>query len=363
VVDQFGSDLGSVTSAALTINQQSNTDLIFQNDFEDSQFADFSVLTASNTLGECKKARFDFTGNGLSDFTIVEDSGNGDVLWTVQDNDTTTVGAIQGFILGLAATDFYLDGDIDGDGIKDPIAWRNAPAGEAAFYVRRSSRPNDDVLKFVMGQTGDSPAQVGDYDGDGIEDFAVFRAPSTAGPTALIIHESSTGTLRSISMASGTASTIFSTSGFDHTGDGIADAVIQRTSPTNPGVGEHLIYDGSNGNLVNSFEFGLNFYRLAPGNYLGDNRADINLGHNINGDRNWFTRETGPGTEVGPTIFGVGNGFLLTGDYDGDGYDDYAVYNVNDFTFNIRPSSDPGTPIVVNLGSSGIYPVPNSRVQ
>ncbi len=364
VVDQFGGDTGNITSAVLTINEDNNADLIFADNFDGVSYTAFNQLAASNVLGNCKKSRFDFSGNGLADFAVAEDD-NGDILWTIQNNDTTTAGAIESFYLGKSATDFLMEGDMDGDGIKDPIVWRGSPAGEVAYYVRRSSRPNDAILKFVLGQANDMPTQIGDYDGDGIEDFALYRAPSSTGLTQIIIHESSTGTFRSIPMVAGTFNTVFSASGYDYTGDGIADAAIQRTSTTNAGIGEHLIFDGSTNILVDSYEFGNNTDLLIPGNYLGSDSADTNLGRSSSGDRNWYTRETGPGTEIGPYTLGTTGDFTLSGDYDGDGYDDYAVYDTSGTPAKIivRPSSATSTLIEVNIGISGFYPIANSRVQ
>lgn len=365
ITDLAGSDLGTVTAARLIIEEKiSLPDLIFSSGFEagEQAYAEFATLLASNLLGSCEKSRFDFTGTGLASYALVADDLAGGLDWTIQDNDRTTAGAIQTFKFGLS-NGSAMEGDIDGDGIKDPIVWVSGAAGEAAYYVRRSSRPDDRVLKFIMGQTGDAPAQLGDYDGDGIEDFALFRAPSVSGTTQLIIHESSTKSFRTINMLAGTPFTVFPTGGFDYTGDGVADIALQTTSTTTPGAGMHTIYNGVTGSVFDAFEFGNNTDLLAPGNYLGDARADINLGRNQGGVRAWYSKQSGPGTEVGPTFWGDGIDFMLSGDYDGDGLDDYAVWKSADGRFVIRPSNTPASTLEVNLGQSGNYPVANSRVQ
>lgn len=365
VRDQFSADTGSVTGAKLSISQHNSfSDLIFMSGIEANEqgFTDMPVLTASDVLGTCKKSRFDFTGTGLASYSLTTDV-NGEIQWTIQDNDGSTAGALQLFTFGKSLSDYLMDGDIDGDGIKDPVIWRYFGSLEPAYFVRRSSRPNDKIIRVLMGELGNDPIQIGDYDRDGIEDFAVFSAPSVTGPTEFSIRDSSTGLIRSFPMAEGTPSTVFVSGGYDISADGFADVIFQRTNPNVSGGGEFMIYNGANGNFFVAVPFGNNTDLINIGNTTGNDQVDINIGRNQSGDRNHYTMNGQTGVETGPIVWGLSSDFILSGDYDGDGYDDFAYWRGAEGKFVIRPSSNPGTPIEVNLGASGDYPLANSRVK
>ena len=81
--------------------------------------------------------------------------------------------------------DVPVPGDYDGDGITDIAVFR-APTG--TWYMRNSGAP---AAAVVWGGAGDMPAP-GDYDGDGKTDIAVFR-PSTG---TWYVRFASTGTGR-----------------------------------------------------------------------------------------------------------------------------------------------------------------------
>ncbi|MDH3255082.1 MAG: hypothetical protein OEM62_08835, partial [Acidobacteriota bacterium] len=90
------------------------------------------------------------------------------------------------------------------------------------------------------------------------------------------------------------------------------------------------------------------------------------VARNVAGDYEWFTRDaaTGAGTDANGTgiTHGTTNDFLLTGDWDGDGIDDHAVWRPSTGTFIIRRSSAPAPPLEFVHGVSGDYPVANSQV-
>ena len=48
----------------------------------------------------------------------------------------------------------------------------------------------------------------------------------------------------------------------------------------------------------------------------------------------------------------------MPGDYDGDGKTDFSVWRPSSGTWFIIPSSNPGTPIIQQWGTSGDIPVP-----
>lgn len=354
VADLFASDTGVVNSALLSIDPALN---MFANGFEDAAPA----TIASGVTGNCVKSFFDYTGSGLASYLVVRNTGGGPagaVTWFVKDNDGTLAGAQQNFVHGNAG-DRFIDGDFDGDGIADPTVFRSSIG---AFLVRRSSRPNDAILSIPLGQTGDDPSQVGDYDGDGISDAAVYRAGAISGaPSQTLIRLSTTGSVRTLVTGENGA---FPSGGNDFNGDGRADIAIQ--SNAGGGVARFRLFDGVTGAQFGDFNSGSPTDIVVNGNHFGSVLADITTIRGVAGDINWTTRDTATGVGQPAVVLGVSaSDFALTGDYDGDGLDDYAVWRpsgtAGQTKFIVRKSTAPAVPVEVFLGENGDYPIANSR--
>jgi hypothetical protein len=112
-------------------------------------------------------------------------------------------------------------------------AERTLPSGVpgtfAHFYILQSS--NNTVRGEQFGQTGDDPTIVGDYDGDGRADPAVFR-PATGTGTAVFYYRASTGAAGNIrGIPFGAAGDKPYPGDFD--GDGRYDASVVRNNGGN----------------------------------------------------------------------------------------------------------------------------------
>lgn len=344
IADLGVGDSGSVSSATLSV-------------LDDSIFASGN----DRTRGTCKLAQFDFTGTGRSSYLVVRNTGGGPsgaVTWYIQDNDGTTVGAQQNFVLGNA-TNYFLAGDFDGDGIYDATVW-DGTIGQ--YTVRRSSRPTDVPLVVNFGQSGDDPTHIGDYDGDGFDDFAVYRAGATTGVTShTLIHLNRGGPDRNLTTGENGA---FPAGGVDYTGDGRADMAMQANA--GGGVASFRIYDGTTGSIVKSFNFGTPVDIIVVGNHSGNALYDITAAHSSSGNIAWTTYDMGTSTGQPTVNWGSSaTDFVLSGDYDGDGLDDYAIWRTSSTPgaslFYIRPSATPASPITLNFGQGGDYPVANGR--
>lgn len=347
IADLSAGDIGAISSAVLGILD--SRDALFRSSFEPAR------------IGTCKLAWLDLTGSGRSSYVVARNTGGGPsgaVTWFVKENNVPAGGATTSFDLGVA-TDFFVTGDWDGDGISDAAVWR--AGNPAQFIVRRSSRPSR-LLTQAFGQTGDDPQHIGDYDGDGRSDFALFRTGAIAGAVSTTLLKLSGGgpdrnlvTGENGSYASG---------GVDYTGDGIADMSIQ--SSAGGGVASFRIFNGLNGALASTFNFGSPTDIIVTGNHFGNALADITTARGAGGQINWTTRDTGSG--IGQPSVALGSSasdFALAGDYDGDGIDDYAVWRpsatAGQSKFIVRPSASPATPIEIPFGNNGDYPVGNGR--
>ncbi|MEO6075612.1 MAG: proprotein convertase P-domain-containing protein [Dokdonella sp.] len=345
IADVAAGDAGNVTAATLTLTPQA--DAIFGSGFE----------VASR--GICKLARMDFTGRGRSSYVVVRNTGggpSGDVTWFVKDNNSAAGGADSSFLFGKA-TDRFLQGDWDGDGLADAAVWR--PGTPALFIIRPSSHPT--LLRtLAFGQTGDDPSITDDFDGDGLTDFAVFRAGASTGLAShTLIKLNASGAERDVTTG---VNGSFPASG-DYNGDGMADIANQESVG---GAGNFRLFNTVTGAQFSTFTQGLPTDIIIDGNYAGTFYDDITTVRAVGGVLQWTTRDSATAT-IQPTVaFGASStDFALTGDYDGDGLDDYSIWRpsatVGASKFSVRPSAAPATPIDIPMGANGDYPVGNAR--
>jgi hypothetical protein len=374
-------DEGVVSQVLLTVNYP---ELIYRTGFElfgntgasytswkfMSEFGtNQAPIRGSAVRGSCTPAQYDTDGDGWSDFVVVlPDNGDGDSEWYVRNNDGTAAGAFSSFTFG-DENRIYLMDDFDGDGADDPVVWGRFADG---FYeVRRSSRP-DQAMWVHFGTEGvvrDDPAQSGDYDGDGVADFAHFRVPvfgQPAGPARWLVATSTSGSNEVWTYETGLSGTtldFFPVAGFDANGDGIADPMLVRSDPAFPGDALWTVFDGADVAPPSEFSFGLTSDFFLPGNHAGNSQADATLRRLVGGNREHHIRDGQTGVISGPFVWGVSGYFSTPGDYDGDGVDDLAVWRPASATFAVRKSSATGDTFEVPLGFDGCVPIASSRVR
>ena len=370
LTDAFPSDTGSIGAATLTLDAPSPN--IFSNGFEPGAAA----FEANAPLGiaapaHCiNKVQADFTGDGLTDYALARANG-GSIDWVIRENlgNGNAAAMETAFTLGSAPGDFIDSLDLDGDRIADPAVWTPGPAGTARFRVRLSSR-NGAVREVVFGQTGDEPTQGGDYDGDGIDDLAVFRTPPSggpAGPLQVIYLRSSNGAIGTVATGNGVNGGQFSISGFDYTGDGLADIVVQEPDTATPGNARFRFFNALTGAQTTNFLFGLSTDFLIPGSHAGSAWADVTTSRTNAGSRDWRTRDSQTGLEAPLVTFSVTGDSRIGGDYDGDGLSDHAFFRPTatpgPIGFQVRPSTSPTTTWSVPFGQANDFAVAGSRVR
>ncbi len=96
----------------------------------------------------------DYDGDGKTDIAVVRGI-SGSYNWFVRPSSTGTISGTPTSIFGATATDFFAQGDYDGDGKTDVAIWRpSATPGASAFWALGST---SGVIGVAFGQNGDYP--------------------------------------------------------------------------------------------------------------------------------------------------------------------------------------------------------------
>ncbi len=341
-------------------------------------------LTVEGVTGPPADANADFDGDGKTDYTVAR----GTLTPLAEGNDLTATSVNRRNVSGLeerpakversetaeldpqappiywytrfsgngstlisqhgdAATDFITPEDFDGDGKDDLTVWTEGAATVANFKIFQSSTNTLRVETF--GQTGDDPAIVGDYDGDGKADPAVFRCPGFGSPAGQCFYfyrgslNNPGGNVTYVPWGFGNVFDFFPLIG-DFDGDGKYDFNLQRANPSVPSQGQFVLLKSA-GFGVEYVNWGSSSDFLIPGDYDGDGKHDFMVRRTVSGTRQHFLL-----TRTGATSqqqWGIAGDSSAPGDYDGDGKTDLAIW---------RSSTDPNNNYfwVLNSGNGSV---------
>ena len=234
--------------------------------------------------------------------------------------------------------DVPLTGDFDGDGIPDYAVFRPSTA---IWYIIPSSAPGT-VIQKEWGLSNDIPVP-GDYDGDGKTDFAVWR-PVTG--TWYVIPSSNPGTYFTLQWGLNGDKPVVA----DFDGDGKADYAVWR-----PANGTWYIIPSGNLYTTMTQQWGLNGDEPVPGDYDGDKKADFAVYRPSNGT--WYVIPTTAPTTNIVQQWGLSGDVPVPRDYDRDGKMDYAVWRPGTGTWYFLQSSLPGTNQQIQWGLPGDIPL------
>jgi hypothetical protein len=266
----------------------------------------------------------DLNHDQMAEFTVFRPS---EAVWyTLQfSNDNTT-----NQTFGLP-TDQPVPGDYDGDGMMDYAVRR---PGVTNLWVYQSS---SDLAEHKAGFGIDTDLSVqADYDGDGKTDVAVFRDGNW------FILQSSDGEMKSVVF--GIAGDIPVPGDFD--GDAKADYTVFRS-------GAWYTLRSSDGSLV-SQTWGQAGDKPLAGDFDGDGRFDYSVFRN--GD--WYMLESLSGEARGVN-WGLTNDIPVVADYDGDGTSDVAVFRPSEGNWYVVLSSDDSVRSL-HWGQNGDIPIPSA---
>ena len=223
--------------------------------------------------------------------------------------------------------------DFDGDGSNDFSVFRPS---EGVWY----SQNNSGVTTSQFGSSTDKVVSA-DFDGDGRTDTAVFSASNGLGVWQ--IKRSSDAGISAEQF--GLASDIPVRGDFD--GDGINDLAVYR-----PSTGVWYIKKSSNTGFTIT-HFGLAEDKPLPLDADGDGRDDIAVFRPSDG--NWYWLRSSDGQFVA-THFGTSGDIPVRGDFDGDGRSDVTVYRPSTGVWYTTYSSN-GSFQAIRFGLNGDVPV------
>ncbi len=321
----------------------------------DVNSVDFDVITApvprnmATTATPCSpvaptnKAPIDFNGDGKTDYAVTRDTA-GQRRWFYNLNG---IGGTLAFDWGLP-TDVNTPADFDGDGKTDIAIWRGSmTATQSAFYILQSMTNTVRIDRFGEQSRFDVPTVVGDYDGDGKADVAVFATGTLATSQSFFYFRGSLNNpARNITYVPwGPGQTIAYPGDFD--GDGKFDFCVRNLPVMVTAPATFSLLKSAGGTEV--FPWGLSGDSLIPGDYDGDAKTDFAVTRNVGGQKTWFIlpRTGSPTTFLG---WGLNTDSEAVGDYDGDGKVDIAVWRAG--TFFIRQSTN-GAFSAFGLGAAG----------
>jgi hypothetical protein len=223
--------------------------------------------------------------------------------------------------------------DFDGDGSNDFAVFRPS---DGVWYSMNSAG----FSATSFGSAADKVVSA-DYDGDGRTDTAVFS--NVDGLGIWQIKRSSDSGITATQF--GFATDIPTRGDFD--GDGINDLAVYR-----PSTGVWYVKNSSNTGYT-IVRFGLDGDKPLPLDTDGDGRDDIAVFRPSDG--NWYWLRSSDG-QFGVTHFGLDGDIPVRGDFDGDGRSDLTVYRPSTGVWYTLFSSN-GSFQAIRFGLDGDIPV------
>jgi FG-GAP-like repeat len=299
----------------------------------------------------------DINGDGKTDFHLISHANPGTGLQTywnyrANGNQSSQTGFLA--ISQPSGIEYALGGDFDNDGDSEFILYRTDAS--ASYQSNLRVLGIFPTQQITFGLNIDDPTVIGDYNGDGKADAAIFRCNPNdpVGTQCYWIYRSSEiglhfwipwGTVYAPGKADIAAPG-------DYDGDGKNDFVVRRLSnPSDPNSQTIFYILRSSDGGFEYRAFGIGTDRIVKGDFDGDHKTDLCVVRNSQtqgAQMYWFIRYSSTGTDAFYIPWGLGRSgavgdYLAPGDYNGDGRTDITIWRrtaLNERTdFYILPST------------------------
>jgi hypothetical protein len=289
---------------------------------------------------------YDYNFDGRAELAVYRPNSSGLGMWLFLFSDPDGSPAYQSVSreYGMPG-DIPAPGDYDGDYVQDLAVFRPA-TGEwitRKIYLNNCA-PMDCSEVVQFGASGDIPAP-GDFDGDGRTDRAVFR-PSIGDWYILL----SSGGVRGLHFGQNGDQPVAG----DYDGDGKSDAAVIRREN---GKMFWYILQSSDNQFV-GLQFGLSEDKAVVADYNADAKTDIAVWRPSNGT--WYV--LADYTNFSAAQFGAPGDVPESFDYDGDRKADFAVFRPSAGVHYILRSSV-GDSVGVQFGANGDVPIASAYVR
>ncbi|MBI5515849.1 MAG: VCBS repeat-containing protein [Deltaproteobacteria bacterium] len=279
---------------------------------------------------------------------------------------TTNIRMIESPFHNFGSTAFVTIGDINGDGSPDALcaAYRRTPEAESFVYLIRGLHPDSSPhleRLTTLRERFTLPSPTGDVNGDGFADtlalsengsFLLFGAPVGIGATVRIVDPPTPPFIRPRPVIVG-----------DVDQDGYADIAVPygefqlwRGGPSGPMVDRRIrpVFRG---------------FVVGIGDVNGDGSADLISGSSSGAEVRFGSREEGLQEVISilpspmfPADNQFGDRVSSPGDFDGDGFADFALGMPNQLPHPRLPGEHGGTVVIFSGSGSGVAPERSARL-
>jgi hypothetical protein len=248
-------------------------------------------------------------------------------------------------------------GDYDGDGYTDLALYRQDCTNGSTWWVRSTAAATQMIGGQNYGGCHDIPAP-GDYDGDGYTDQGLYRQDCTNGSTWWV-YSPHLGKQLYGGLRYGGCHDIPVPGDYD--GDNRTDLALFRQDCTN-GSSWWAYNPRTSTQILGGLKYGGCTDIPVPGDYDGDGVSDLALfRHDCTNGSTFWVRSTAAAQQIiGGVKFGGCNDIPTPGDYDGDGKADLALFRqdcTNGSSWWVR-STGTASQFIGNLKGGGCHDIP-----
>ena len=289
----------------------------------------------------------DFNADGNADLLLAaSDANRGSVLSVFLGNGDGTFQPQLSDVVSPSQS--IAVADIKGDGIEDVVLGLYYDGDEGGVSVIPGN--GDGTFGMMYGVLGSSTTNprallVGDFNGDGVADFAFANGSNHSVGIILGQSNGSFFFVNEVDYDTGSTAPPVSIASADFNGDGNVDITVANSDGS-----VSVLLGNGDGTFQRAVNYSVGIpaagVGIAVADFNGDGNADIVV---ANPKGVAVLAGNGDGTFQAPVFYGAGSSSVVVADFNGDGCSDLLVANTNSPGFSVLLGS--ATPAVANAAS------------